>query len=92
MARNRDFVVKATSRKSNDRRWEPPKKSTGRLKGEGCPHSRLTDELVREMRKMYVPYRYGATKINRWLKKQGVHISDGAVCDVLYGKTWSHVK
>lgn len=54
--------------------------------GEDNPVSILTEENVREIRKLYIPGKLGWRKIASLL-----NLPPRAVCDVTLGRTWRHV-
>ena len=56
-------------------------------RGTDRPNAVLTEDLVRQIRSLYVPRVFGATRIAKQLG-----ISADAVKGVVQGKTWRHIK
>lgn len=56
-------------------------------RGERCPHAILSEALVREIRRLYVPGKFGSVKIARRLG-----VTKKSVDNVLFFGGWSHVQ
>jgi len=54
--------------------------------GEQCSHAKLTDDIVRTIRSLYVPNKFGYRRIARHLG-----LTEKTVASVCYGKSWKHV-
>ena len=61
-------------------------KTAPRLFGEAVPNAKLTEQNVRDIRKLYVPKKFGKRKISRLL---GLPLH--AVDHVIKGQSWKHV-
>lgn len=62
------------------------RRSNGGRRGEQIGTARLTDDLVREIRRLYATGAYSQHKLARDLG-----VSRGSVCDVVIGRRWTHV-
>jgi hypothetical protein len=62
------------------------------MRGEACPYAVLTAAIVRRIRKLHVPGRFGAGKIARALAADGIVVKPKTVDSVIAGVTWGHVK
>lgn len=58
--------------------------------GEKCIHAKLTEEIVREIRKQFVRVNERKSNIREMAKRYGV--TPGAIREVVLNLTWTHVK
>lgn len=73
--------------RSNDRRARSAKPKVCQ-RGEACPHAKLTWKLVRRIRRMYVPNRFGSKRIVEALAGDGISVNRRTVDGVIGGRTW----
>lgn len=64
----------------------------GQARGERMGNAVLTEKLVRRIKELRRDYRLGSESIcELLLEEEGVVVSEGAVRDVIDGRTWKHV-
>lgn len=76
--------------KSNDRTSRSAKPQVCQ-RGEACSHAVLTAAIVRQIRQMYIPNRFGSLKIVRALAGKGIVVKRKTVENVLQGRSWRDV-
>jgi hypothetical protein len=56
-------------------------------KGEACLHAKITEKQVIEIRKKFKPYKYTKKMLAKEYK-----ITEHAISDIIFRKSWKHVK
>jgi hypothetical protein len=81
----RDMVTRGRAR--GPYKPESKRQRESWARGERTGNAKLTSELVRQIRDLYIPRSFGPRRIARRLG-----LPHCAVRDVVYGKTWNHVQ
>ena len=66
--------------------WKNGFKNNNHLNGEKSHFTKISEELVRKIKKDYIPYKFGPRRLSQKYK-----IKEGCICPIIYGETWKHV-
>lgn len=66
--------------------WKNGFKNNNHLNGEKSHFAKISEELVRKIKKDYIPYKFGPRRLSQKYK-----IKEGCICPIIYGETWKHI-
>lgn len=84
---NPGHLFLGTQKENLDDMTKKGRRRNGTLRGETNPNAILTEEIVREIRRLYKPKRVTIKTLSEMF-----HVSKRSIEHVLFGETWKHVK